>query len=160
MNELKNENDAIHTLDSLHMRINIATCAEKAFIRYSMLTIAVLILVAVAKGDQTSTTTISIFGNLEIPRDLITKQILIIRIFFSSILFFSFVEWALAIINYSRHPLARAFCGRKSAVVILADRWDAFVKVSWLHMNVILDLLQKALFLTIIGLILIALWTL
>lgn len=147
-------------LDSLRMRIDNAMWAEKSFIKYSAITIAVLIVVAVAKGGPTSTTTISIFGKIEVPHALITKQIWIIRVFFTSLLLFSFAEWTLAIIDVNRHPLAEAYCGQKSFVAVIADWWDHHVKIKWLQVTVVLDFLQKVIFLVMIGLIIISLWTL
>ena len=151
---------SVYSLDSLRMRIDNATWAEKAFIRYIAITVAVLIVVAVAKGGPASTTTIFLFGKIEVPHSLITKQIWIIRFFFTSLLFYSFVEWTLAIIDVNRHPLAEAYCGQKSFVAIITDWWDHKVKLKWLHVTVVLDFLQKILFLAMIGFIFIILWTL
>ncbi len=160
MADEKTGGEAVDSLDSLRMRIENAVWAEKAFIRYSAITVAVLIVVAVAKGGTASTTTISIFGKIEVPHTLIIKQIWIIRFFFTLLLSYSFVEWALAVIDVNRHPLAESYCGQKSFVAIIVDWWDHKVKLKWLHVTVVLDFLQKILFLAMIGFIFINLWTL
>lgn len=152
--------ESVDSLDSLRIRINNAVWAEKAFIRYITITVIVIIVIAIAKGGPASTTTISIFGKIEVPHSLITKQIWIIRFLFTSLLFYSFVEWTLAIIDVNRHPLVEAYCGQKSFVATIADWWDHKVKLKWLYVTVILDFMQKFLFLAMISFIFVILWTL
>jgi hypothetical protein len=152
--------EPLNNLESLRMRIENALWAEKAFIKYCSIALAVLVVVAVAKGGVSSTNTISIFGKLEIPTSLIAKQVWIVKYFFSSLLLYAFIEWVLAIIDVNRHPMSEAYCGQKSAVALLADRWDKLIKIHFLQVTGVLDILQKVLFLTMFGLILISLWTL
>lgn len=154
------DNDPQNSIDSLKMRIENAIWAEKAFIRYLTITVAVLVVVAIAKGGPTATTTINLFGKLQLPNSLITKQIWIIRLFFTSLLFYAFVEWVLAIIDVNDHPLYKAYCGQKSFVAILTDWWDFRIKYRWLHTTVVLDFLQKITFLGMYGFIILILWTL
>ena len=152
--------DALNNLESLHMRIENAVWAEKAFIKYCAIAIAVLVVIAVAKGGVSSIKTILIFGKLEVPSALITKQVGIVKYFFTTLLVYAFIEWALAIIDVNRHPLAEAYCGQKSAVALLANWWDERIKIRRLQITDVLDLLQKILFLSMFGLVLISLWTL
>lgn len=148
------------SLESLRMRIENAESAEKAFIKYSAITVAVLVLTAVAIGGNANTITISLFGQIEVPRELIEKQIWIIRFFFTALLLYAFVEWVLAIIDVNRHPLAEAYSGQNSFVAAIADLWDRVVRLSCLRITGLLDFFQKVLFLAMIGLMVIGLWTL
>jgi len=160
MSKKSDKTKEINTLESLKLRIENTVWAEKAFIRYSAITVFVLVIVAVAKGGQNDNVTISVFGKLDIPSSLIVKQVFIIQMFFSILLLYSFVEWVLAIIDVNRHPLYEAYCKQKSFVGSIADIWDSMVKKKWLKLPVLLDLIQKALFITMICLIFFSLWTL
>ena len=148
------------SLESLKLRIDKAVYAEKAFIKYSTIIIFVLIIVAIAKGTQADNTTISIFGKLEIPSTLIVKQVSIIRIFCCILILYSFTEWVMAIIDLNRHPLTEAYCKQKSFVAVIADFWDKKFKKSWLKITLLLDLSQKFLFIAMVSLLIISLFTL
>lgn len=149
-----------NSLEALKLRIENSVWAEKAFIRYGALTVVVLIVVAIAKGGQINNMTISVFGKLEVPSSLIVKQVFIIQIFCSILMIYSFVEWVMAIIDVNRHPLSEAYCKQKSFVVSIADWWDKIITNKWLKMTFLLDLTQKLLFIAMISLIFISLWTL
>jgi len=73
--------DTLNNLESLRMRIENAVWAEKSFIKYCAIALAVLVVIAVAKGGESSIKSILVFGKLEVPRSLIVKQVGIINFF-------------------------------------------------------------------------------
>ena len=160
MKKMDKVSESIQSLDSLRMRIANAEYAEKAFIRYSSITAAVLVLTAVVKWGGAKQITISVFGGLEVPRALMEQEIWIIRLFFTALMLYAFVEWVLGIIDVDRHPLATAYTGQRSFVAVLADFWDRIIKTPWLHISLLLDFLQKVFFLSMIALIILGLWIL
>lgn len=155
----ENISNTIYDFDSFQLRVEVAANAEKTFIRYCIFTIAALVIVAVAKGNQNSTT-VSLFGYLDVPQELIVKQIWIVRIFFTALLGLAFVEWAQAIIDLGRHPLAKAYSEKKLVVITVANWWDSFIGFGWLYIIVILDIIHKFLFFLMVGIIIAGLWIL
>jgi hypothetical protein len=156
--DLEKENP--DSLEALRIRISTATAAERSFIRYCAIIVAVLVLTAVAKSTKADALTVSVLGGLEVPTALIAKQVWIIRIFCTCLLVYAFAEWALAIIDVNRHPLSRLYGDQKSLVAGIADWWDRRMTQTWLRTAPFLDFMQKVSFIAMIVLIVVCLWTL
>ncbi len=147
-------------LESLKLRKDNLMEERKGFLKYSTYTIIVLILISISQVDETEKVKLFFLGNLEIPQSIIIKQILIIRSFLSILLLTSFIGWIISIIDINKHPMYNLYRGEKSFVAKINDWWDKLIKVKWLSMISILDFLQKLLFLSMVTLIIIALWIL
>ena len=111
-------------IESLKLCVAAERNAEKTFIRYSIATITSIVLINIAKINKTLS--VPFLG--EISSELITDNITFI------------------IINLNRHSIYDHFSDKRSLVVLMADKWDNYIRYNFLKTLTILDILQNLMF--------------
>jgi len=140
-------------VETLKLSIDKARRGETNFIRNTVFALAVIAIISIAKSaaDNGQTVSITLFGISDIPKELILKQVSLIKVYLSCLLIYSVSEWCLAIIDLNRQSQYPTFSGKHSLVVIIADGWDKIVKPTALKAAAILDFMQKFAFLIMFG---------
>ena len=127
------------SIETLKFCLDKETRAEKAFIRYCIVTIFIITIIEIAEAQPHIM--IPVLG--EVSSSIIQQKKIFILGFLAILLLYSIAEWALAVVDMNRHPLYGEYSKRESFAAIFADWWDKRVDFRFLKVIAILDLLQN-----------------